>query len=266
MNAHHHGHARRYASCISLLLFAAIFSALSFSCARANAQAKPNDTALANETAPNESSATVYVTDTGTKYHVADCKSLSKSKTAIPLDEAIANGYEPCGICHPPVPAATQGVTSAQNAAPAQAAAPMQHAVAKQFPMTITGKVVAVADGDTITVLVGTEQYKIRLNAIDSPEKKQAYGQQAKERMSLLVFAKTVSVAISGQDRYGRYLGTVTVDGVDVNRAMIRDGYAWHYRQYSKDATLDELEASARKAKLGLWKDDHPIPPWDFRK
>jgi micrococcal nuclease len=237
-------------------------------CARANAQTSPADSPAA----------TVYVTKTGAKYHTADCTSLSKSKTPISLADAVASGYEPCSLCDPPRIAGTNADTtgaavpgskpSATTGAPkgtASSTAKSASASAR-FPMTITGKVIAVADGDTITVLVGTDEYKIRLDAIDCPEKKQPYGQQAKERMSDFVFGKTVSVAISGQDRYERYLGTVTVDGLDVNRAMIRDGYAWHYRQYSKDATLDELEASARRARLGLWKDAHPIPPWDFRK
>lgn len=216
---------------------------------QANPQASPS--AIADST-------TVYVTDTGIKYHVAGCKSLSKSKTSISFADAIAQGYEPCAICYP--------ATTAKNET-AKSASPKKTPVKTNvFPMTITGTVVAIADGDTITVLVGTEQYKIRLDAIDCPEKKQAYGQKAKEFISGLVFSKTVSVEISGMDRYGRYLGVVTVAGVDVNRSMIRNGYAWHYKQYSKDMELDELEALARSERLGLWKDDNPIPPWDFRK
>jgi endonuclease YncB( thermonuclease family) len=231
----------------SAWLLALIFITF-LSCTRAPSQDIPQASP-----SPIADSTTVYVTDTGTKYHVAGCKSLSKSKTEISFDDAIAQGYEPCAICYP--------ATTATSASPKKT-----KVKTNVFPMTITGTVVAIADGDTITVLVGTEQFKIRLDAIDCPEKKQAYGQKAKEYISGLVFSKTVSVEISGMDRYGRYLGVVTVAGVDVNRSMIRNGYAWHYKQYSKDTELDELEALARSERLGLWKDDQPIPPWDFRK
>lgn len=227
-----------------------------FSCTRAPAQVSPSTDA---------GDTTVYVTKTGTKYHASGCSSLSKSKTPLSLADAVSSGYEPCSLCNPPRITVTRD--DATDSEPVATTKTTQSATdSARFPMTITGKVVAVADGDTITVLVGTEQYKIRLDAIDCPEKKQPYGQQAKEHMSDFVFAKTVSVVISGKDRYERYIGTVTVDGLDVNRAMIRDGYAWHYRQYSKDATLDELEAAAREARIGLWKDAHPIAPWDYRK
>lgn len=239
----------------STLLCSLFLCGTLIACARANAQASQATDA-----------STVYVTKSGTKYHAAGCSSLSKSKTPLSLADAVASGYEPCSLCDPPRIAGTDDNTTGAAVPGSTANATANESASARFPMTITGTVVAVADGDTITVLAGTDEYKIRLDAIDCPEKRQAYGQRAKERMSDFVFAKTVSVAISGQDRYGRYLGTVTVGGLDVNRAMIRDGYAWHYLQYSKDATLDELEASARQARLGLWADEHPIAPWDFRK
>lgn len=130
----------------------------------------------------------------------------------------------------------------------------------------IEGKVVAITDGDTLTVLVGTEQVKVRLDGIDAPERRQAFGTQAREKLGELCFGKTVLVRASGKDRYGRTLGTVVVAGVNANLEMVNAGLAWHYKQYSKDAELSRAEADARKARKGLWEDAEPVPPWEFRK
>lgn len=134
------------------------------------------------------------------------------------------------------------------------------------FPATIEGKVVGVHDGDTITVLQGKTDYKIRLDGIDAPELSQAYGKVAKKFASDFAYGRTATVKVSGVDRYGRYLGEVFVDGKSLNRAVLAAGLAWWYRQYSKDQTLGALEAAAREKRLGLWKDKAPIPPWDYRK
>jgi endonuclease YncB( thermonuclease family) len=130
----------------------------------------------------------------------------------------------------------------------------------------ITGKVVSVTDGDTITVLVGQEPVKVRLNGIDAPERRQAFGTQAREKLAALVFGETVLVRAGSKDRYGRTLGTVIVAGQNANLEMLNAGLAWHYKAYSKDAELSRAEADARKAKLGLWADPAPVAPWDFRK
>lgn len=98
---------------------------------------------------------------------------------------------------------------------------------------TITGKVVGVSDGDTITVLdASNKQYKIRLEGIDAPESNQAYGSRAKQSLSDLVFGKTVTVTSSKKDKYGRTLGKVTLDGKNVNQEQIDRGMAWFYRVY----------------------------------
>ena len=94
----------------------------------------------------------------------------------------------------------------------------------------IHGKVVAVADGDTITILTSAkEQVKIRLHGIDAPERGQDFGTKSKQALSDLVFGKQVRIETEGKDRYGRVIGTVFVDGVDVNLAMVDMGLAWHY-------------------------------------
>ena len=115
-------------------------------------------------------------------------------------------------------------------------------------PTEITGKVVSIADGDTCTVLVGREQVKVRLDGIDAPEKKQPFGAKAREHLADSIHEKTVRIVISGKDRYGRSLGTVWAGQTNINEEMVKAGLAWHYKQYSKDKRLAELEADARAA------------------
>jgi endonuclease YncB( thermonuclease family) len=132
---------------------------------------------------------------------------------------------------------------------------------------SFSGKVVSVTDGDTISVMRDGEAVKVRLSGIDCPEKKQAYGERAKQFTSDLAFGKTVSVSYSSKDRYGRIRGEVLLPGGKVlNQELVRAGYAWHYTQYSKDRTLAALEEEARKARRGLWQERDPVPPWEFRK
>jgi endonuclease YncB( thermonuclease family) len=132
----------------------------------------------------------------------------------------------------------------------------------------IIGRVVGVADGDTITVLdeMDNGRFRIRLNGIDSPEKKQAYGNKAKQYLSSLVYGKRVSVRFSTVDRYGRIVGRVYVSGKDISLAMLSAGYAWHYTQYDKSPEYAAAEKSAASARLGLWADRSPVPPWEFRR
>lgn len=131
---------------------------------------------------------------------------------------------------------------------------------------TLSGMVVSVADGDTLTVLDGSNsQIKVRLNGIDAPERGQPFGTKARDRLAELTAGKTVAVNGSKRDRYGRTLGRVEVEGQDVNRQMVLDGMAWHYKQYSDDQRLADAEAAARAAKRGLWADAAPVPPWEWR-
>lgn len=133
---------------------------------------------------------------------------------------------------------------------------------------TLIGKVVAVTDGDTIKVLVNKKEVKVRLYGIDTPEKKQAFGTQAKKYTSNKCFGKVVTVKEQGKDRYKRTLGYVILPGKkNLNELLVRDGMAWWYQQYApNNKRLKQLENDARKAKRGLWKDKAPVPPWEFRK
>jgi len=129
-----------------------------------------------------------------------------------------------------------------------------------------TWRVVGVHDGDTITCLDETnQQQKVRLAAIDAPEVGQEYGRASREALAAMVFGKTVSVADEGRDQYGRWIGRVNVDGLDVNRQMIATGNAWHFTEFSNDPTLAALQEQARSQKIGLWSQPDPIPPWQYR-
>ena len=114
---------------------------------------------------------------------------------------------------------------------------------ASQFPFAshatqttaqpITCRVVGIADGDTLTCLTEQKQtIKVRLHAIDAPEKQQAFGQQAKKHLSDLVYNKTVTLNIADTDRYGRSVADIQLGSLNVNQQMVKDGYAWAYRRY----------------------------------
>ena len=133
---------------------------------------------------------------------------------------------------------------------------------------SVIGKCVGVADGDTATVLVNVKrQVKVRFHGIDAPEKKQDFGQRAKQKLSDLIFGKQVRVEILEQDRYGRSVSKVYVDGIYTNLEMVKSGLAWHYKQYAPhDTDLAEAEKAARSSKVGLWSHSNPTPPWQWRK
>ena len=128
----------------------------------------------------------------------------------------------------------------------------------------LTGPVVRVHDGDTITVLVQNREVRIRLVGIDAPEFGQPFGEKSKLALSSLVFGKTVHVAGEGTDQYGRTLGRVFIGSDDINVAMVRAGMAWQYR-YSRDKSIEAAQAEARTARRGLWADRNPVDPWEWR-
>ena len=131
------------------------------------------------------------------------------------------------------------------------------------FLFALSGQVVKISDGDTITILTQErQQVKVRLYGIDAPEKKQPYGQKSKQFLSNLIAGRSVEIQEKGKDRYKRVLGIVYLDGQDINEQMVLNGYAWAYVKYSKIYAKQELKA--RSQNLGLWR-DKPIPPWVFR-
>jgi endonuclease YncB( thermonuclease family) len=132
---------------------------------------------------------------------------------------------------------------------------------------------VGVTDGDTIKVLTTEKQLlRIRVAWIDAPEMGQAFGQRAKQSMSALVFGKDVELRPHAIDRYGRMVAMVFVDGRDVGLELIRAGLAWKYDHYLPEASpqiqtqYTAAETAARAARLGLWQEGEPVPPWEWRR
>lgn len=131
----------------------------------------------------------------------------------------------------------------------------------------IACKVVGVSDGDTITCLTSSKtQIKVRLNQIDAPESKQAFGTQAKKSLSDMVFNKQIIVKSTGTDKYGRTLGELYIGNININKQMVAEGMSWAYREYLTDRDYLVLESSARAKKIGIWSEPNPIYPSDFRK
>lgn len=146
----------------------------------------------------------------------------------------------------------------------------------------IDGRVVKIADGDTITILDGNNvQHRIRLAGIDSPERNQPFGNRSRQNIATLVFEKTVRIEAGKKDRYGRWVGKVLFEPegcnecdnlIDANLEQIRAGLAWWYQDYAHEQTVEDqslyelAEKEARLAEMGLWAEHAPVAPWDWRK
>lgn len=135
------------------------------------------------------------------------------------------------------------------------------------FAQVLKGKVIRVADGDTITLLDSTNtQIRIRLYGIDCPESGQDFGQVAKKFTSDLCFGNFVSVEVRDIDRYGRTVGIVfTPDSINLNLALLHAGLAWHYKYFDKSEEFSNAESEAKALKKGLWLQPNAIAPWEFR-
>jgi endonuclease YncB( thermonuclease family) len=130
----------------------------------------------------------------------------------------------------------------------------------------LAGRVVAVHDGDTITVLVAGRDIRVRLAGIDAPERGQPFRNASRHALEAQVAGREVRVVERGRDGYGRVLGRVYVGQVDVNAEQVRAGYAWVFRRFAQDPALLALEAEAKAAQRGLWRDRKPVPPWLWRE
>ena len=140
------------------------------------------------------------------------------------------------------------------------------------FAEELTGKVIKVSDGDTITVLDSNNQkYKIRLQGIDAPETQQAFGETSRQSLASLIYDKEVIILWDKRDKYARILGKVIVDGRDANYEQLKKGLAWYYKQYENDLSDEdkeryaEAEVWARNYTEGLWANSKSMPPWEFR-
>ena len=136
------------------------------------------------------------------------------------------------------------------------------------YAFSQTYKVIGIKDGDTVSILMEGTEKTVRLAHIDCPEKKQPFGNKAKEAISALCFGKLVTLIGNGKkDRNGRLIAELILpNGINVNKTLVKLGLAWHFKKYSKDQDYANLEITARNKKVGLWKDPHSIAPWDWRK
>ena len=130
-----------------------------------------------------------------------------------------------------------------------------------------TYKVLYVSDGDTLTVDDGGSKRKLRLYGIDAPEKTQTYGLESKEFLLNKIRDKNIEVTFISKDRYGRDISVIYLENENINELMVREGYAWWYKEYAKDDFIyGEYEKKAREKKKGLWSKSNPVPPWEYRK
>lgn len=133
-----------------------------------------------------------------------------------------------------------------------------------------SGKVLRIADGDTVTVLTGQGLTKVRLYGVDCPETGQYGGPEAAEFTRGLLFLRSVSLSVMDTDHYGRIVAVIKLDdGRLVNEELVRHGHAWVYRAHCGEdfcARWQTLERQAKKQRLGLWRHNNPIPPWKWRR
>lgn len=128
-------------------------------------------------------------------------------------------------------------------------------------------KVIGISDGDSFTVLFKKEPYKIRIHGIDAPESEMPFYKNSRGFLSSLIFNKYVKLEITDVDKYQRYVADVFLTNqTNIAHEMVKNGMAWHFTRYSDDYKMDEYEQIARDFKKGLWQDDNPEAPWEYRK
>ena len=145
----------------------------------------------------------------------------------------------------------------------------------------LKGKVIKITDGDTLYVPdANYQQHKIRLAGIDAPERKQAYGLASRKHLASIVAGRQVTVEYQKRDRYGRIVGKVllvvvfhtSADEIDVCLEQVKAEFAWHYKKYQHEQSLEDqrlyadAEIRAREDRLGLWRENNPNPPWEYRR
>jgi inner membrane protein len=161
---------------------------------------------------------------------------------------------------------ATAVMASGSGPAPLPQAAKSD--VSSSFQQQKGYKCIGVKDGDTVELLDDSTKtaFVVRLAHVDCPEKSQAFGNRAKQFTSDFCFSRIVQIDCTEVDRYGRRICSVFVEGKELNLEIIKAGMGWHYKKYSKSQAHADAETAARLARTGLWSDESPTAPWDFRK
>ena len=131
----------------------------------------------------------------------------------------------------------------------------------------IYGKITKIIDGDTVEFLTETNDLlKVRLIEIDAPELEQKFGNESKNNLTELCEGKEGYLEKTGEDYYGRILARVFCDEINANTHQLITGMAWVYDEYNKTMDNYQYQIKAKKRELGLWSEEFPLPPWDFRK
>lgn len=129
------------------------------------------------------------------------------------------------------------------------------------------GKVIKIVDGDTYDILLENQTTeRIRMEGIDAPERGMPYYKVSKDYLGQLCFGKTIKIVQTNTDRYGRTVAKSYINDNELGLLMIQAGYAWHFKKYSHDLVLSEAETSAKNSQRGLWADQSPVAPWEWRK
>jgi micrococcal nuclease len=127
-------------------------------------------------------------------------------------------------------------------------------------------RVIGIADGDTLTLLVDQRPVKIRIHGIDAPERRQPFGTRSRQSLSDLCWGKDATFQKTGKS-WNRVTAHLYCDGVNAGAAQVERGMAWTEPRYNRDPALPELQERAREARRGLWAADRePVAPWEWRK
>lgn len=131
-------------------------------------------------------------------------------------------------------------------------------------------KVIGIKDGDTLVILMDGKEQTVRFTHVDCPEKKQPFGNKAKQFVSDRCFGTYVTLVYDEKNKYDRYkrllAEIILEDGRNLNKELVKNGLAWHFKRYSKSEEYARLEIEARRQKTGIWSEPNPIAPWDWRK
>lgn len=133
------------------------------------------------------------------------------------------------------------------------------------YSQSYNGTIIRVIDGDTYVFQTEEGSFIVRMQGTDAPENNQPFSKESSDFLKQYLY-KDATFKSKGTDRYKRRLGTLYVDGHDINLLSIKNGCAWHFKRYSNDIQYAQAEEYARKNKVGLWKLDNPIPPWNWRQ
>jgi micrococcal nuclease len=135
----------------------------------------------------------------------------------------------------------------------------------KGYSQAYKGNIIRVIDGDTYVFLTSSGSLTVRMYGIDAPERDQPYSKESSEFLSKYLNNEAIT-KVNGTDKDDRSVGTLLVNGRDINLLSLKGGFSWHYKRYSSDKDYAAAEEYARRNKLRIWSLPNPIPPWTWRQ